>query len=282
MEVTSLPQNVPPSVGAPSSEAVAETGAARDPQAAAFFDLDNTVMRGATVFHLARGLYRRKFFSTRALVGAAYKQAYFRIMGVEDPRHLAEARAHALDFIKGHSVSELQALGEEIWEDGMADRIWPGTNALAQRHLARGERVWLVTAAPIEMASLIASRLGLTGALGTVAEQKDGLYTGALVGEMLHGPAKATAVRELAAREGLDLSRCSAYSDSHNDVPMLSLVGFPCAVNPDSKLREHARAQGWAIRDYRTGRKAAKAGMAGLAVASVVMGALRRLRPKKG
>ena len=76
---------------------------------------------------------------------------------------------------------------------------------------------------------------------------------------MLHGPAKAEAVTALAEQEGLDLSRCSAYSDSSNDLPMLSLVGDPCAVNPDGKLREHARQQGWRIRDYRTGRKAAKA-----------------------
>ncbi len=251
-----------------------------NPNVAAFFDLDNTIMRGATVFHLARGLYRRKFFSTRDLIGWAYKQAYFRIAGVEDPQHVAEARAHALNFIKGHSSAELAGLGEEIFDEGMADRIWPGTQAMAQEHIERGERVWLVTAAPVEIASIVSQRLGLTGALGTVAAQQDGRYTGELVGEMLHGPAKAVAMRDLAAREGLDLSRCFAYSDSHNDIPMLSLVGFPCAVNPDAKLRDHARAQGWDIRDYRTGRKAAKAGVAGLAVASIVMGAIRRLRPR--
>ena len=73
----------------------------------------------------------------------------------------------------------------------MAHRIWPGTRALAQMHLDQGQRVWLVTAAPIEIATIIARRLGLTGALGTVAEHVDGVYTGRLVGEMLHGPAKA-------------------------------------------------------------------------------------------
>jgi HAD superfamily hydrolase (TIGR01490 family) len=142
----------------------------------------------------------------------------------------------------------------------MAARIWPGTRAIAQQHLDRGERVWLVTAAPIEIATVIARRLGLTGALGTVAEHVDGVYTGELVGEMLHGEGKAVAVRAIAEREGLDLARCSAYSDSSNDLPMLSLVGHPCAVNPDAKLRAHAKANGWRIRDYRTGRKVAVAG----------------------
>ena len=88
----------------------------------------------------------------------------------------------------------------------MAHRIWPGTRALAQLHLDQGQRVWLVTAAPIEIARIIARRLGLTGALGTVAEHVDGVYTGRLVGDLLHGPAKAEAVKALAAREGLDLA----------------------------------------------------------------------------
>jgi HAD superfamily hydrolase (TIGR01490 family) len=245
-----------------------------DPTAAAFFDVDNTIMQGASIFHLARGLHRRKFFTTRDILGAAWKQAYFRIVGVEDPEHVAEARASALNFIKGHRVEDLESLGEEIFEEAMAHRIWPGTRALAQLHLDQGQRVWLVTAAPIEIATIIARRLGLTGALGTVSEHVDGVYTGRLVGDMLHGPAKSEAIRALADREGLDLSRCSAYSDSYNDLPMLSLVGDPCVINPDSKLRDHARANGWRIRDYRTGRKAARAGLFAAGVTGAVSGSV--------
>lgn len=241
---------------------------------AAFFDVDNTVMQGASIFHFARGLHRRKFFSTREILGAAWKQTYFRLVGVEDPEHVAEARNSALSFIAGHTVAELEEIGEEIFDEGMAHRIWPGTRALAQMHLDRGQRVWLVTAAPIEIASIIARRLGLTGAMGTVAEHEDGVYTGRLVGDLLHGPAKAEAVRALAIREDLDLSRCSAYSDSANDLPMLSMVGDPCAINPDARLRAHAKAQGWRIRDYRTGRRAARAGLAVAAVAGGLSGAL--------
>jgi HAD superfamily hydrolase (TIGR01490 family) len=243
-----------------------------DPTAAAFFDVDNTIMQGASIFHLARGLHRRKFFTTREILGAAWKQAYFRVVGVEDPSHVAEARASALAFIKGHPVEELQELGEEIFEEAMAHRIWPGTRALAQLHLDQGQRVWLVTAAPIEIATIIARRLGLTGALGTVSEHVDGVYTGKLVGDLLHGPAKAEAIRALTERENLDLSRCSAYSDSYNDLPMLSLVGDPCVINPDHRLREHARANGWRVRDYRTGRKAARAGILAAAVAGAASG----------
>jgi HAD superfamily hydrolase (TIGR01490 family) len=245
-----------------------------DPLAAAFFDVDNTVMQGASMFHLARGLHRRRFFTTRDILAAAWKQAYFRLVGVEDAGHVATTRASALAFIEGHRVDELQRLSEEIFDEVMARRIWPGTRALAQLHLDQGQRVWLVTAAPVEIAGIIARRLGLTGALGTVSEQVDGVYTGRLVGEMLHGPAKAVAVTALAEREGLDLSRCSAYSDSYNDLPMLTLVGDPCVVNPDARLRDHARAQGWRVRDYRTGRKAARAGLVTAGLAGAVTGAV--------
>ncbi|HET8717934.1 MAG TPA: HAD-IB family hydrolase [Nocardioidaceae bacterium] len=245
-----------------------------DPTAAAFFDVDNTVMQGASIFHLARGLYKRKFFTTREIAAAAWKQAYFRVAGVEDPAHVAEARASALAFIEGHRVEELEELGEEIFDEAMAHRIWPGTRALAQMHLDQGQRVWLVTAAPIEIAGIIARRLGLTGALGTVSEHVDGVYTGRLVGEMLHGPAKAEAVRALAAQEGLDLTRCAAYSDSYNDLPMLSLVGDPCVINPDARLRAYARAHRWRVRDYRTGRKAARAGLLAAGVAGAATGSI--------
>ncbi len=243
-----------------------------DPTSAAFFDVDNTIMQGASIFHLARGLHRRKFFTTREIASAAWKQAYFRVVGVEDPEHVADARNSALGFIAGHTVAELQELTEEIFDEAMAHRIWPGTRAQAQLHLDQGQRVWLVTAAPIEIAQVIARRLGLTGAMGTVAEHEDGIYTGRLVGDMLHGPAKAEAVRALAEREGLDLRSCSAYSDSFNDLPMLSMVGDPCAINPDARLRAHAREAGWRIRDYRTGRKAARAGLVLGAAAGAVSG----------
>ncbi|MCZ4122142.1 HAD family hydrolase [Streptomyces sp. H39-S7] len=246
-----------------------------DPHAAAFFDLDNTVMQGAAIFHFGRGLYKRKFFHKRELARFAWQQAWFRLAGSEDPEHMQDARDSALSIVKGHRVEELMSIGEEIYDEYMAEKIWPGTRALAQAHLDAGQRVWLVTAAPVETATIIARRLGLTGALGTVAESVGGVYTGRLVGEPLHGPSKAEAVRALAGAEGLQLSRCAAYSDSSNDIPMLSLVGHPYAINPDARLRKHARAEGWRLRDYRTGRKAAKIGIpAAAGVGAVAGGAL--------
>jgi len=259
---------------AAAAEVEAALATPADPTSAAFFDVDNTLMQGASIFHLARGMHRRKFFTTREIAAAAWKQAYFRIVGVEHPDHVASTRVSALAFIAGHTVQELEDLGEEIFDEVMVHRIWPGTRALAQMHLDEGQRVWLVTAAPVEIAQIIARRLGLTGALGTVAEHVGGVYTGRLVGEMLHGVAKGEAVKALAEREGLDLAACAAYSDSYNDLTMLSLVGNPCAVNPDARLRRYAKQRAWPIRDYRTGRRAARAGLMTAATAGAVTGAI--------
>ncbi|HEX3590681.1 MAG TPA: HAD-IB family hydrolase [Pseudonocardiaceae bacterium] len=245
-----------------------------DLTAAAFFDVDNTMMVGASIFHFARGLAARKYFSTTDLAGFAWQQVKFRLGGRETQDGIASSREQALSFVAGRSVAELVTLGEEIYDDLMADKIWAGTRALAQMHVDAGQRVWLVTATPVELAQIIARRLGLTGALGTVAESVDGIYTGRLVGEMLHGKAKAHAVRALAAKEGLDLRRCTAYSDSANDVPMLSVVGTAVAVNPDQGLKEAARKRGWEIRDFRTGRKAAKIGVPSVLGAGALAGAV--------
>jgi HAD superfamily hydrolase (TIGR01490 family) len=226
-----------------------------DPSAAAFFDVDNTMMRGASIYYFARGLASRKLFTMRDLAMFAWGQAAFRIRGTENADHIGTAKEAALAFVAGQKVSDLITLCEEIYDDVLADRIWTGTRTLALQHLDAGQQVWLVTATPVELARVIAHRLGLTGALGTVAETVDGVYTGRLVGNLLHGPAKSEAVRALAAREGLDLARCSAYSDSSNDLPMLTAVGHPHAVNPDSDLRDHAKEHEWPVHDFRTGRK---------------------------
>jgi HAD superfamily hydrolase (TIGR01490 family) len=253
-----------------------------DPVAGAFFDVDNTLMRGASIYYFARGLAARKMFGPMDLAKIAWGQAWYRMRGLENTDHIDAARQAALTFVAGHRVSDIVTLCEEIYDDTMASRIWEGTRELAQRHLEAGQRVWLVTASPVELADIIARRLGLTGALGTVAESVDGVYTGRLVGGLLHGEAKAAAVRALAVREGLDLPRCSAYSDSANDLPMLRLVGHPAVVNPDAELRAEARANNWPVHDFRSGRKATMIALptavgAGAVAGGIVAGvALRR------
>jgi HAD superfamily hydrolase (TIGR01490 family) len=264
-----------PAVAGAASAAVAQVEhppPIPDPSAGAFFDVDNTLMRGASIYHFARGLAARNMFGPRDLAEMAWKQFYFRVRGAENPQHIDAAREAALAFVAGHKVSDVVALCEEIYDEAMASRIWEGTRELAQRHLEAGQRVWLVTATPVELASIIARRLGFTGALGTVAESADGEYTGRLVGGLLHGKAKVAAIEALAQREGLDLSRCAAYSDSANDIPMLELVGHPAAVNPDARLRAQARAQGWPVHDFRSGRRVTLAALPIAAGAGVIAG----------
>lgn len=257
---------------APELEAALATPA--DPGAAGFFDVDNTMMQGASIYYLARGLAARKFFTTGDLLRFGWQQLRFRVLAAEDGGDMSQARETALAFVAGRSVDELRQFSEEIFDEFMAERIWSGTLALARLHLDAGQRVWLVTAAPVELGDVIARRLGLTGAIGTVAEVQDGIYTGRLIGDLMHGQAKAEAILALAGREGLDLARCAAYSDSVNDLPMLSAVGRPVAVNPDSALRRAARERQWEIRDFRTGRKAAKIAVPAALGAGVVAGAV--------
>ena len=276
VRITRRKAHAPAVVAGEAAAAVAEVEAALapdDPSAAAFFDIDNTVVRGASVFHLAMGLASRKFFTAADVSTFVWQQVKFRIAGREDLEDMDSAVEAALSFVAGHSVEEVVRLGEEIFDERIAGKLYSGTIALANTHLEAGQRVWLVSAAPIELASIIAAKLGLTGALGTVSEVDEGVYTGKLVGAPLHGPAKAEAVRALADREGLDLARCAAYSDSSNDVPMLSIVGRPVAVNPDSRLRRHARDMGWEVHDYRTARKAAKVGVPTAVAIGVAAGA---------
>ncbi|WP_024794283.1 HAD family hydrolase [Tomitella biformata] len=232
-----------------------------DLTAAAFFDVDNTMVQGASIIHFARGLAARKYIAVSDMAQFGWQQIKFRVTGKESSEDVASGKEKALSFIAGRETEEFSSLGEDIYDEVIADKVWAGTMALAQAHLDAGQQVWLVTATPLILAQVIAKRLGLTGALGTVVESEDGKFTGRLVGDILHGLGKAHAVRALAVREGFDLKRCTAYSDSHNDVPMLTAVGTAVAVNPDADLREVARNRGWEIHDFRTGRKAAKIGV---------------------
>jgi HAD superfamily hydrolase (TIGR01490 family) len=253
-----------------------------DQTAAAFFDVDNTLMRGASIYYFARGLAARKMFRLRDVLLMISGQAWFLARGAESAGQIDAVGAAALTFVAGRSVAEMVSLAEEIYDDSIDDRIWESARELTRHYLAAGQRVWLVTATPVELATVIAGRLGLTGALGTVAETAGGVYTGRLVGSLLHGKAKAAAVKALAEREGLDLNRCAAYSDSSNDLPLLRLVGRPNVVNPDPRLRHEARRQGWPVYDFHSGRRVTIVALpvaagAGAVAGGVAAGLARRL-----
>lgn len=272
------------SAGADAARASLEVTDAPDARlpVAAFFDLDNTIIRGASAFHLAVGLWRRGIVGPRDILTFGWQQARYQLFG-ENLRDIESARARALSLVAGRSVAEITAIGEEVWDEVLSLRIFAGTRAILDEHLARGHQVWIITGSPVEIGDLIGRRLGVTGALGTVAEHRDGFYTGRLVGDMMHGRAKAHAVLELAEQRDLDLARCYAYGDSMHDVAILSSVGHPFAINPDARLKRHAQGAGWPVHEFRGRRRTAArrsmhaASFAGVAwVAGLVLRAARR------
>jgi HAD superfamily hydrolase (TIGR01490 family) len=252
------------------------------PLRAAFFDVDKTLLPGSSLYLFARGLYRRGFYDLRDILGFAFGQLTFRLTGAEGRRGMEAAREHALAFIEGKRQSDLKQLGHDIVVEVIGPRIYPGMRRVIDVHRANGDKTYLVTAAPKELAERIAAYLGMDGALGTEAELVDGTYTGRLVGPVLHGPAKLDAVVDLADEQGIDLRASSAYSDSVNDRPLLEGVGHPVAVNPDRMLRELAAERGWPVQDFRRRRRLwliwLPTGTA--AIAAAVMAALgaRRVR----
>jgi HAD superfamily hydrolase (TIGR01490 family) len=183
---------------------------------------------------------------TRAQVAkAALWQLFFVLRGTSRER-VRTASEDGLMLLRGFTPQQLQSLVAESLEPVLKPLVYDEPLALVARHRERGERSYIVSAALQEVVDVIAADLGFDGALGTLCEVEDGAYTGRGI-RSLHGEHKAAAVRELAAREDLDLAASTAYSDSHTDVPFLEAVGNPFAVNPDRELRRIAAERGWPI-----------------------------------
>ena len=222
------------------------TEGSSDAPIVAFFDVDNTLLRGASMFHMAKAARRIKLIGFGEIIKFGWHQATFLFIG-ENHKQLGTIKDRALELIGGHTEEELRGLANEVFERDIKNRLWPETVDLTREHLAKGHQVWLISATPRIVGGVIAERLGLTGALGTEFKSKDGVFTGGFDGEVLHGEAKAVAATALTTRLGSALADCWAYSDSRNDIPLLSLVGNRVVVNPDSRLAKHARRLSWPI-----------------------------------
>ena len=246
----------------------------------AFFDVDNTLLKGSTLFFLGRGMYQRGFFTKKDISAFVLANIRYRLTGKENKEEIIRFQNSACEFIKGHNVEEIEKIGQEIYEEYVSPAIWQGTVDIAQDHLTKGEEVWLVTATPLDMANLMAKRLGFTGALGTKAEYKDGKYTGKIIGNLLHGREKAIAIKELSILNEFDLKNCYAYSDSHHDMPLLESVGNPRVINPDTLLEIRAYRENWPVYDFRRARKIKKfiGPIAGRAAALASLISPRKLR----
>jgi HAD superfamily hydrolase (TIGR01490 family) len=217
--------------------------------AAAFFDLDRTLLRRSSALALAPAFRAHGLISRRQVAKAAAWQLLFMARGAS---HQAVRRA-AVDgvaILRGFTPEQMRAIVAESMELVLRPLVYAESFDLVERHRSRGEPVYIVSATLQEIVEAIADDLGFDGALGTVCEVENGAYTGRAL-RALHAEGKARSIGEL----GHDLASSTAYSDSHTDMPFLEAVGHPVAVNPDRALRHIAVARGWPIVEF--GRRAA-------------------------
>jgi HAD superfamily hydrolase (TIGR01490 family) len=216
--------------------------------AAAFFDLDRTLLRRSSALALAGSFRERGLISRSQLAKAAAWQLLFVMRGAS---HEAVRRAaeDGLLILRGSTPDELRGLVADAMEPVLQPLVYAEPLHLVEQHRERGEPVFIVSATLQEIVEAIADELGFDGALGTRCEVRDGVYTGRAI-RALHADNKAACVRELAEARGFDLAECTAYSDSHTDLPFLEVVGKPVAVNPDRALRRVAAERGWPILEF--------------------------------
>ena len=262
--MTERPHILPPPPGGGAIKREGEHGAA-------FFDLDRTLIAGSSSFQFGRVAYKAGMLSRRDIARDAYENIVFRLRGSTDAGTDA-IRERVGKMLEGARVRDLQRLSGPVLA-GVLPRIYPRMLELAYEHQDAGRPIFICTAAAQEMAELLAIVLTFDGAVGSVAEVIDGVYTGREGGPFNYREGKAQAIRELAARESIDLSASYAYSDSESDLPMLRLVGHPVAVNPDKELARVARAEGWEIMRFeQLGRKLRVAAAAALLGSGVAVG----------
>jgi len=247
--------------------------------AAAFFDLDKTLMAGSSGIFFARAAYETGMISRARLARDAYENLRYRLRGSTDDR-ADEVRRRVGEMIAGVQVRELQRLSPRVLA-GVLPRLYPQMLARAYAHQDAGTPIYILTAASQEMADLLAHVLAFDGGLGSRSEIVDGRYTGRPAGPFNYREGKVLSMRELAASEGIDLASSYAYSDSESDLPMLRVVGHPVVVNPDPDLRRIAAEEGWEVLHLdRLGRRL-KVGAAALAVLAI-LGVSRLLRERTG
>lgn len=246
------------------------------PKAAAFFDLDRTLIAGSSAFVFGAAAWRAGMMPTSELLSDARKAIAFRFTGASDEKANA-VRDRILTAIEGRNVDELTALGDDVIPR-LLDDVRKESQGFIDLHTEAGRDTYVISASPIEIVRTLSQELGMTGAIATVAETVDNVYTGELAEPFCYGNAKADAIRRIATQLGYNLDLCYAYSDSVSDLPMLEVVGHPVAVNPDNGLEAVARSRGWPIVEFsRTARRVvrtttAAVGAVGLASATYALG----------
>lgn len=222
-----------------STPASASTGVA------AFFDLDKTIIAKSSTHAFSRPFFQEGLINRRAVLKSTYAQFMFLLSGA-DAEQMERMRAHLTAQCAGWDVAQVTSIVEETLHDIVDPLVYAEATRLIAEHRQRGEDVIVVSASGSEIVQPIAEMIGATHSVATRMVAHEGRYTGE-VEFYCAGANKAVAARELAAERGYDLARCHAYSDSISDLPLLEVVGYPTAVNPDRALRREAAARGWPV-----------------------------------
>lgn len=218
----------------------------------AFFDIDETLVRGASSFWAAKEMFLHHFFGITDLGYAAFQTLRFVLFG-ENLDRIEDFTNRAAALVAGSDAAELRSLGEEIFDRYFLPNAYRATLDRLRAHVAAGHQVFLASATPWLIAEVFAKNLGAAVGLGTRLEVDDaGKLVAQLNGPVLHGAGKMHVVCSVASERGISLADSWAYSDSSADISLLSQVGHPVAVNPDPGLYAYASLRNWEVLRART------------------------------
>jgi putative phosphoserine phosphatase/1-acylglycerol-3-phosphate O-acyltransferase len=214
-------------------------------ESVAFFDLDRTLLRGASGPLISKALGQVGLLSERSIPGETLLYKAYELFG--ENRLSIEAARQAARFTAGWQRTLAQQAGE-VAADLLAPIVQPFAAALLDEHRDAGRRLVLATTTPYDVVKPLADKLGFDDVVATrYGERGDGTYDGTIAGPFVWGKGKLEAVARWAADHGADLGRSYAYSDSFYDLPLLSAVGNPVAVNPDPRLLATAVIRRWPV-----------------------------------
>ncbi len=221
-----------------------------DPRAAAFFDLDKTLLAKSSTLAYARPLQHSGLLKRRDALRSAYAQMVYQLSGA-DHDDMEQARVQLSALVTGWDVEQVRAVVAEALDQVIEPIVYAEGISLIEEHHAAGRDVIIVSSSGNEVIEPIGELLGVDHAIGTQMAIEDGKYTGEVL-FYAYAEGKVTAMQSLAEDQGYDLGSSYAYSDSITDLPMLEVVGHPFATNPDKALREVAEDRGWPILKFDT------------------------------
>ena len=221
--------------------------------AAAFFDLDKTIISRSSTLAFAPSFYRHGLITRSQAARGAFAQLRYRTGGA-DHAQMERIKEQLTRVCQGWSAERVTEIVTANLAAAIAPIIYEQARLLLAGHRLAGRDLFIVSTAGQEMVGPIAAMLGVGGIIATRMRLAEGRYTGEME-FYAYGEGKAEQIRQVAAGRGYDLAACYAYSDSFTDLPMLEAVGYPHAVNPDRPLRRIAQARGWPVLTFAAGAR---------------------------